>query len=159
MTDMNHVFLIGRVTRDCGADERSFGYVGNGQARANISIAVNRSKKDGDQWVEEANFFDITIWGRQAETLKQYLTKGKQIAVDGSLRQDRWEKDGQKFSKVVIVANNVQLLGGRSDGAQSGQGEQRYQGKPQYQQQSAAPSQSYGAPPPSDGGFPEDIPF
>ena len=52
MTDLNHVVLIGRLTRDLGDDERSFGYVGNGQARANVSIAVNRSKKSGDEWVE-----------------------------------------------------------------------------------------------------------
>ena len=117
MTDMNHVFLIGRLTRDLGADERSFAYVGNGQmARANISIAVNRSKKEGEQWVDEVNYFDITIWGRTAENLKQYLLKGKQIAVDGYLRQDRWQKDGQNFSKVVVVANSVQLLGGKSEG-------------------------------------------
>ena len=114
--DLNHVVLIGRITRDLGADERSFGYVGNGQARANVSIAVNRSHKSGEQYVEEANFFDVTIWGKTAENLKPYLTKGKQICVDGYLKQDRWEKDGQKFSKVSIVANNVQLLGGKSDG-------------------------------------------
>ncbi|MDE5898019.1 MAG: single-stranded DNA-binding protein, partial [Treponemataceae bacterium] len=117
-TDLNHVVLIGRLTKDLGADERSFGYVGNGQARANVSIAVNRSRKNGEQWIEEANFFDVTIWGKTAENLKPYLLKGKQIAVDGYLKQDRWEKDGQKFSKVTVVANNVQLLGGRNDGGQ-----------------------------------------
>ena len=64
-TDLNHVVLVGRLTRDVGSDERSFGYVGNGQARANVSIAVNRSRKDSasGNWVEEANFFDVTIWG------------------------------------------------------------------------------------------------
>ena len=51
MTDLNHVVLIGRLTQDLGSDERSFGYVGNGQARANVSIAVNRAKKNGDQWL------------------------------------------------------------------------------------------------------------
>ena len=61
MTDMNHVFLIGRLTKDLGTDERSFGYVGNGNARASVSIAVNRSKKENDQWVDEVNYFDITI--------------------------------------------------------------------------------------------------
>ena len=89
MTDLNHVVLIGRLTRDLGADERSFGYVGNGQARANVSIAVNRSRKNGEQWIEEANYFDVTIWGKTAENLKPYLTKGKMIAVDGYLKQDR----------------------------------------------------------------------
>ena len=115
MTDLNHVVLIGRLTQDLGSDERSFGYVGNGQARANVSIAVNRSKKDGDQWVEEVNYFNITIWGKTAENLKPYLTKGKQICVEGHLKQDRWEKDGQKQSRVTIVADQVQLLGGKSD--------------------------------------------
>ena len=113
MTDINHVVIVGRLTRDLGTDERSFAYLPSGQARANVSIAVNRSRKQGDQWVDEANFFDVTIWGKTAENLKPYLTKGKQIAVDGYLKQDRWEKDGQKFSRVSIVANNVQLLGGR----------------------------------------------
>lgn len=159
MTDMNHVFLIGRLTRDLGADERSFAYVGNGIARANISIAVNRSKKEGDSWVDEVNYFDVTIWGRTAENLKQYLLKGKQIAVDGYLKQDRWQaQDGTNKSRVVVVANNVQLLGGKSDGAgASGAGNApSFQPRPQAQQGQAA----YNAPAsPSDGGFPEDIPF
>ena len=86
MTDLNHVVLIGRLTQDLGADERSFGYAANGQARANVSIAVNRSKKNGDQWVEETYFFNITIWGKTAENLKPYLTKGKQICVEGHLK-------------------------------------------------------------------------
>ena len=104
-TDLNHVVLVGRLTRDVGSDERSFGYVANGQARANLSIAVNRSRKDAasGNWVEEANFFEVTLWGKQAENLKPYLTKGKQIAVDGYLKQDRWQKDGQNFSRVTIV--------------------------------------------------------
>ena len=113
--DMNKVILIGRLTRDLGADERSFGYAPNGNARANVSIAVNRSRKSGDQWVDEVYYFDITIWGKTAENLKPYLTKGKQICVEGYLKQDRWEKDGQKQSRITIVADNVQLLGGKSE--------------------------------------------
>lgn len=159
-TDLNHVVLIGRITRDL--DERSFGYVGNGQARANVSIAVNRSHKSGEQWVEEANFFDVTIWGKSAENLKPYLTKGKQICVDGYLKQDRWEKDGQKFSKVAVVANTVQLLGGRTDGGQTtGGASGGFQ--PRAAGTGSAPSSlpgyggdSYGG---SAGDFPEDIPF
>lgn len=149
MTDLNHVVLIGRLTQDLGADERSFGYVANGQARANVSIAVNRSKKNGDQWVEETYFFNITIWGKTAENLKPYLTKGKQICVEGHLKQDRWEKDGQKQSRISIVADNVQLLGGNSGngGAQPSGG---YTPKFQPLQQSF----DTGA-----DDFPEDIPF
>ncbi|MBP3709998.1 MAG: single-stranded DNA-binding protein [Treponema sp.] len=155
MTDMNHVFLIGRLTRDLGSDERSFAYVGNGQqARANISIAVNRSKKEGEQWVDEVNYFDVTIWGKTAENLKQYLLKGKQIAVDGYLRQDRWQKDGQNFSKVVVVANNVQLLGGKSDGSQATSNAPKFQPRQQSERQYNAMGSSS-----ADSGFPEDIPF
>lgn len=146
MTDLNHVVLIGRLTQDLGSDERSFGYVGNGQARANVSIAVNRSKKNGDQWIEEVNYFNLTIWGKTAENLKPYLTKGKQICVEGHLKQDRYEKDGQKFSKISIIADNVQLLGGKSDGGQSS-------GAPTFK---PVENNSYSG---EEGDFPEDIPF
>ena len=159
MTDTNHVVLVGRLTKDLGTDERSFGYVANGQAIANVSIAVNRSKKNGDQWIDEVNYFDVTIWGKTAENLKPYLTKGKQIVIDGYLKQDRWEKDGQKFSKVTVVANNVQRIGGRGDGSS-----QPASGAPHFQPannssngySSGYSNDSYG-----DTGMdiPEDIPF
>ncbi len=163
MTDTNHVVIVGRLTRDLGTDERSFGYIANGQARANISIAVNRSRKQGDTWIDEANFFDVTIWGKTAENLKPYLTKGKQILVDGHLKQDRWEKDGQKFSRVSIVADNVQLLGGRSDnvGGQSAGGyTPRLQTSTGTQpMQNSMPSYNDSGFGGDDGGYPEDIPF
>ena len=73
MTDFNHVTLIGRLTRDA-----ELKYTPNGFAILNFSIAVNRRRKNGEQWVEEANFFDITLYGKSAENLKQYLIKGKQ---------------------------------------------------------------------------------
>ena len=115
MTDLNHVVLIGRLTRDLGSDERDFGYLPNGQARANVSIAVNRSKKQGDEWIDEVSYFEVAIFGKTAENLKPYLLKGKQIAVDGHLKQDRWkDQQGNNRSKISIVAENVQLLGGKS---------------------------------------------
>ena len=156
MTDLNHVVLIGRLTKDLGTDERSFGYVANGQARANVSIAVNRSKKTGEQWSDEVNYFDVTIWGKTAENLKPYLTKGKQIAIDGYLKQDRWEKDGQKMSKVTIVANNVQLLGGKGDGTAPAA-----PGAPKFQPNNAPAGGGYSSESYGDTGsdFPEDIPF
>ena len=160
MTDLNHVVLIGRLTKDLGTDERSFGYVANGQARANVSIAVNRSRKNGEQWVDEVNYFDVTIWGKTAENLKPYLTKGKQIAVDGYLKQDRWEKDGQKFSKVALVADNIQLLGGRNDGTSPASS-----GAPKFQPNIAASNEGASGGYQSDSfgetgsDFPEDIPF
>ena len=70
--------------------------------------------------VEEVSYFDIVVFGKQAENLKQWLTKGRQVAVTGMLKQDRWvSKDGKKMSQVSIIANNVQFLGGQSDRVQS----------------------------------------
>ncbi len=111
MTDTNHVIIIGRLTRD--AETR---YTTSGTCTTKASIATNRSVKRDDKWQDEASFFDVTIWGKMAEGLSKYLTKGTQIAVDGELRQERWEKDGQHHSKVVIVANSIQLLGGKREG-------------------------------------------
>ena len=115
MTDLNNVFVIGRLTQDI--NERNFGYTGGGTARLNISIAVNRSEKRNGAWADKASYFDVTIWGKTAENIKPYLSKGKQIAIDGYLDQQRWEKDGQKFSKVCIIANQVKLLGGKDAGS------------------------------------------
>ena len=86
-----------------------------------LSISLAFKLNGGRIWLIPIIVFAVTIWGKTAENLKPYLTKGKQIAVEGYLRQDRWEKDGQKFSKVGIVADSVMLLGGRSDnGRRSG---------------------------------------
>ena len=139
MTDLNHVIEIGRLTRDIS--ERDFAYTTAGKARLNLSIAVNRSEKRGGEWADKVSFFDVTVWGKTAENIRPYLHKGKQIAVDGYLDQQRWEKDGVKYSKVVIIADNVQLLGGNESAPQA--------------QQPAGEYQSAG----SGDDFPEDIPF
>ena len=107
--DLNHVCLIGRLTRDA-----ELKYTSAGQAVSKFSIAVNRRIKNGDKWEDDANFFDIVLWGKQAQSLNQYLSKGKMIAVEGELSQNRWQQDGQNRSKVEIVANNIQLLGGNN---------------------------------------------
>jgi single-strand DNA-binding protein len=169
MADLNHVVLIGRLTRDA-----ELKYTASGQAVCKFSIAVNRRRKNGDQWEDEANFFDIVLWGRQGESLNQYLVKGKMIGIEGELRQDRWQQDGQNRSKVEIVANNIQLLGGsgsaNSGGAYGGSGSSAaasgsYGGSyssPQsaHSEVSAAPGrrdlpQESGP----DDGFANDIPF
>lgn len=162
MTDTNSVILIGRLTRDCG--QQDFSHTPNGVARANISIAVNRSRKNGDQWVDEVSYFDITVWGKTAENLSSYFTKGKQVCVKGFLKQDRWEKDGQKYSKVHVVAEDVQLLGGKNDGTVSGGNGGGTQGASYAPPKKAyAPPQMEDAGPAEQGelgdGFPEDIPF
>lgn len=105
MADINRVIEIGRLTRDAEVT-----YTPGGMAIAKFSIAVNRRVKNGDGWADEANYFDVQVFGKQAEGLKPFLLKGKQVGIDGYLKQDRWEKDGQKFSKVTINANDIQLL-------------------------------------------------
>ena len=107
MTDINKVFLVGRIVRD--ADLR---FTNAGTPVAKFSIAVNKSRKNGDKWEDEVNYLDIVLWGKVAESLSKYLLKGKQIAVEGELRQNRWEQEGQHRSKVEIRASNIQLLGG-----------------------------------------------
>ena len=162
MRDLNTVVIIGRLSRDLNpSDSREFAYTPNGFARANISVAVNTSRKNGDQWVEEANFFNVTIFGKPAENLKPYLTKGKQVVVEGSLKQDRWQdkETGKTRERVYILANNIQLLGSS--------GYQPMNNAPQGFQ-NAAPQQSYQGgyqPQPSAGGyndmdnFPDEVPF
>jgi len=116
MANLNHVVLIGRLTRDA-----ELKYTNTGSAVSKFSLAVNRRRRSGDQWVEEANYFDIVLWGKAAEVLSQYLVKGKEIALEGELHQNRWEQEGQQRSKVEIIANNIQLLGSaRGSGQQSG---------------------------------------
>jgi single-strand DNA-binding protein len=114
MADINHVVLVGRLTRNA-----ELKYTNNGSAVSKFSIAINQRRKKDDQWVDESHFFDIVLWGKTAESLNQYLVKGKQIGIEGQLRQNRWEQDGQQRSKVEIVASNVMLLGSRG-GSQSG---------------------------------------
>lgn len=139
MTDINSVNVVGRLTRNIGTDQYSFGYLQNGTAKAQVSIAVNRAKKQGEQWTDEVSFFDVVIWGKTAENLKSYLTKGKQIAIKGYLKQDRWrdKQTGENRSSVSIVADEVQLVGGQS---QNGNG-QGYQQTQNYQPTAQAPQQ------------------
>ena len=167
-SDINSVILVGRLTKDASVD-----YLPSGSPVASMSIAVNRSKKEGEQWVSEVNYFDVSLFGKSAESLRQYLLKGKQIAIQGSLKQDRWEKDGQKFSKIRIMANNIELLGGRSEGGSYGNGGN---GGASYGSSSGGfqPRNNYGSSQQGDSygpmdsgesfgddgtGFSEDIPF
>ena len=118
MADVNRVIEIGHLTRD-----EELKYTPGGMAIGNISIAVNRRVKKGQEWVDESNYFDVVIFGKQAVSLQRFLTKGKQIAVDGFLKQDRWQdQNGANRSRISIVANDIQLLGGRDNGNQSNGG-------------------------------------
>lgn len=108
MTDINTVVLIGNLTRDM-----DLSYFQSGSAFGKLSIAVNRSFVKQGSKVDEVSYFDVTLFGKMAEGLKQYLTKGKKIAITGSLKQERWnDSNGNARSKVSILADSVQLLGG-----------------------------------------------
>ena len=109
MADLNKVCVIGRMTRDIG--ERDYGYTTNGKAKLNISIAVN----DGYGENKSVSYFDVIYWGKPAEAIKSYLHKGKQIGIEGRLKQDRWEKDGQKQSAYVLYADKIIPAWGSKD--------------------------------------------
>lgn len=105
MTDINSVTIIGRLTKDI-----TINYTQQGSAIGRISIAVNRSFKRNGEYVEESDFFEVNVYGKTAENLRPYLTKGKRVGIEGSLKQNRWQKDGQKFSRVEINATTIELL-------------------------------------------------
>lgn len=109
----NQVILMGNLTRD--PELRT---TPNGQSVCSFSLALNRSYKGGDgEWKEMTDFIDIVAWGPLGERVAQYLTKGRPALVSGRLQSRRWEQDGQKRSKVEVVANDVTFLGGPSTAA------------------------------------------
>ncbi len=108
MRDINIIAMTGRLTRD-----PELKYTAGGTAILSFSLAVNYSKKQDDRWVEETSFFDCNYFGKAAEAVKQYIPKGQMVAIEGELRQERWEKDGQARSKVVINVANLRLVGGQ----------------------------------------------
>ncbi len=151
-TDINSVVLIGRLTRD--AELR---YSNSGVAICKFSIANNYSRKQGDNWTEETNFFDAVLIGRRGEALHRYLVKGKQIGIQGELRQDRWEQDGQKRNRVEIYVGEVNLLGGGQGGGGQG-GDTRSSVR-----SASAPEPGYtaddGAAADTGSDFEDDVPF
>ena len=106
---MNKVFLIGRLTRD-----PELRYTGNNTAVASFSIAVNRSFTN-QQGEREADFFNVTVWRKQAENVKNYLSQGSQVAIDGRLQTRSYEdNNGQKRYVTEVVADNVEFLGSKN---------------------------------------------
>ena len=95
MADINHVVLVGRLTRDA-----ELKYTQGGAAVCKFSIAINRRRKNGEEWVEEANYFDIVLWGRQGEALNQYLVKGKQVAVEGEQQMNNGNRETYQRSNA-----------------------------------------------------------
>lgn len=165
MPDLNKVMLMGNLTRD-----PEVRYTPKGSAVGDLSIAINRVyRTDDGQSREEVCYVDIVVWGRQAETCKEYLSKGRPIFVEGRLQLDQWESNGEKKSKLRVVAERIQFLGGGGQGGgQGGSGGGGYK-KPassgsSYPSEggsshSAPPSRSSDAPPHNEPPADDDIPF
>lgn len=129
MASFNRVILLGNLTRDPEVK-----YTQSGTAVANVGLAVNERVKRNEEWVDEAHFFDLTLFGRKAELASEYLSKGSQALFEGKLRLEQWEKDGQKRSKVSVLVDNMQFVGARGEQQGGGQPQQR---QPQTQSVSA----------------------
>jgi single-strand DNA-binding protein len=111
-TNINRVIMTGNLTRD--PELRS---LPSGTAVCSLRIACNTRRKDASgEWVDKANYFDVTVWGKQGENCAQYLSKGRPVAVDGRLEWREWEaQDGTKRQATDIIADSVQFLGSRED--------------------------------------------
>lgn len=133
MASFNKVILLGNLTRD-----PQVRYTPGGQAVSEIGLAVNRSwfDKNANQRKEEVTFVDVTLWGRTAEIAGEYLSKGRQILIEGRLQLDQWDdrETGQKRSKLRVVCENMTMVGGRAEGGR-------------------APGQSSSPPPSDQAGF------
>ncbi len=116
-SNVNVVVITGNLTRD-----PELRHTGGGTAVCDLRVAVNSRRKEGQEWVDKPNYFDVTVWGAQGENCANYLSKGRPVAVEGRLDWREWEaKDGGKRQAVSIIANSVQFLGSRDgSGAQNG---------------------------------------
>ena len=111
---MNKVFLIGRLTRD-----PEWRYTGNNTAVATFSLAVNRNFSN-QQGEREADFINIVVWRKQAENVKNYLTQGSQVAIDGRIQTRSYDdNNGQKRYVTEVVADNVEFLGSKNSSSNS----------------------------------------
>ena len=118
MANINRVVLVGNLTKD-----PELRHTPSGTAVCKLRIAVNTRQKDAatGTWGDKPNYFDVTVWGNQAESCSQYLSKGRPIGVDGRLDWREWEaQDGSKRQAVQIIAESVQFLGGRGDAPEGG---------------------------------------
>jgi single-strand DNA-binding protein len=155
MASYNRVILLGNLTRDI-----ELRYTQGGTAVTDVGLAVNdRRKSQSGEWVEETTYVDVTFWGRTAEVASEYLTKGSPVLVEGRLKLDTWESDGQKRSKLHVVCERMQMLGGRPSAGDGGSA-------PPPRRETPQPTSADYTPPdassdnPGPGGPPEDeIPF
>ena len=151
MASFNRVILMGNLTRD-----PEVRFTSSGMAVCNIGMAVNRRIKDQqtEQWREEPTFVDVTIFGKRGEAFAKFHTKGKPAFVEGELRYDTWEdkNGGGKRSKLYVVGNTWEFVGGGKEGGGSGGGGSSGGGYGEQPSYSSAPA-------PAGGGGDMDTPF
>ena len=159
MASYNRVVLVGNLTRD-----PELRYIPSGMAVTDIGLAVNEKRKNANgDWIEETTFVDVTLWGRTAEVVSEYATKGSPLLIEGRLKMDTWDdkQTGQKRSKLKVVGERMQLLGAKGQGGGEGGGP-RPASRPSQQDtqysQAAPPDEAYDAPPSESPGG-DDIPF
>lgn len=118
MASFNKVILVGNMTRT--PELRT---IPSGLSVTDIGLAVNnRRKSQTGEWIEDVTFVDITLWGREAEVVCEYASKGSPLLVEGRLKQESWESDGQKRTKMKVIGERVQLLGTRGGGGGDDEG-------------------------------------
>lgn len=105
MSNINQVIITGNLTRDPELRNTSGNF-----SVLSFTVACNDRRKNGDQWEDVPNFFDVVVFGNRADALARFLRKGAKVAVLGKLRWSQWEKDGQKRSKIDVIANEVEVL-------------------------------------------------
>jgi len=161
MANFNKVYLIGNLTRD-----PELRVTPKGTAICQFGLAVNRSFKDeSGSMREETTFVDVEAWGRQGETISKYCQRGRPLFVEGRLKLDQWEDkaSGQKRSRLKVVLEGFQFLGGRGDGAEGGAGGgSSYGGESGYQRSAPPPRAAAPAPSPMSNepdGVDDDVPF
>lgn len=110
--NLNRVCLTGNLT-----SEPELRSLPSGMSVCKLRLAVNTRKKEGEEWVEKPNYFDVTVWGKQGESCAQYLSRGRPVAIDGRLEWREWEdKDtGAKRNAIDVIADSVQFLGSPKD--------------------------------------------
>jgi single-strand DNA-binding protein len=164
MASFNRVILMGNLTRDVEVR-----YLQSGMAVADIGIAVNDRRKNQQtgEWIEEVTFVDVTLWGRTAEVAGEYLGKGSPIFIEGRLKLDQWEKEGQKHSKLKVIGERMQMVGSKGGGSGGGGrgGSQNYDDSGDYGEAPSGPparsnapqrsNQPAAPPPPTE----DEIPF
>jgi single-strand DNA-binding protein len=155
MASYNRVILLGNLTRD-----PELRYIPSGMAVTDVGLAVNDRRKNANgEWIEETTFVDVTVWGRTAEVMSEYLSKGSPVFIEGRLKLDAWEdKDGQKRSKLKVICERMQMVGARGQGGPEGGPRAPAKQTSQYSQ-AAVPSEALDDVPPPEASSDDNIPF